>query len=76
MAWDNHGCDVGLYGIGDIMKINVDFIYPPIPVRSFDYQATFDGYEGGDVMGHGATPEEAIADLKANYEEKYDCEVL
>jgi hypothetical protein len=40
--------------------IHCEFIYPPIPIRQFDYQATFDGYEPGCPIGHGATEQEAI----------------
>lgn len=36
---------------------------PPIPVRSFDWSAYRDGYDEGDLIGWGATKEEAIADL-------------
>lgn len=48
-------------------KIITAFMYPPIPVRSFDWQAHFDGDEPNDdgqmKCGHGATEAEAIADL-------------
>lgn len=44
-------------------RIRTDYIYPPIPVRSFDWQATGDGYEPGCPIGHGATEREAIEDL-------------
>jgi hypothetical protein len=39
--------------------------YPPIPVRDFDWQAYEPGYEPGDALGHGATEEQAIAELLA-----------
>ena len=45
------------------MTIKTSFVYPPIPIRSFDWQAFEDGYEPGDALGWGATEEEAIADL-------------
>jgi len=48
--------------------IHVEFIYPPIPDRNFDYQATFDGYEPGDPIGHGRTVEIAINDLHEELE--------
>lgn len=48
--------------------IRVEFIYPPIPVRDFDYQATFDGYDAGDPIGHGPTAQAAIDDLHENAE--------
>jgi hypothetical protein len=43
--------------------IRTEHVYPPIPVRQFDWRAVFDGYEPGDVMGCDKTREEAIADL-------------
>lgn len=49
--------------------IHVEFIYPPIPIREFDYQATFDGYEPGDPIGHGPTEAAAIDDLHDRHEE-------
>ncbi len=36
----------------------------PIPTRAFDWCAVFDGYDGGDPIGFGATEEAAIAELK------------
>jgi hypothetical protein len=44
-------------------RIITHFEYPPIPIRSFDWSAVRDGYEGGDLVGWGKTKEEAIADL-------------
>lgn len=44
-------------------KINVELVLPPIPIRNFDFQATFEGYEPGDPIGYGETREAAIADL-------------
>ena len=44
-------------------KIITEFFYAPIPTRNFDWIASFDNYEGGDLIGHGATEHEAIADL-------------
>ena len=43
-------------------KIIVDYVYPPIPIRSFDYAAYFDGEE--ERVGYGATPREAIEELR------------
>lgn len=46
------------------IKINVDFIYPPIGTRKFDYQATVEGHEeDSDLYGYGTTVEEALSDL-------------
>ena len=52
------------------LKINTDFEYPPIPLRCFDWAATYDDYfydvDGGPV-GRGATEAEAIADLLESF---------
>lgn len=47
------------------MKIKTSFVYPPIPIRCFDWQAyDYDTYDGeGCPLGHGATEQEAIDDL-------------
>jgi hypothetical protein len=50
------------------MIIRTSLQYPPIPVRDFDWQAYEPGYEPGDALGHGATEEEAIAELLAALE--------
>lgn len=44
-------------------KIVTEFICPPIPIRKFDWTATFDGYEPGEPIGRGETEAEAIHDL-------------
>jgi hypothetical protein len=49
-------------------KIITSFIYPPIPIRQFDWCAHYDNYEPGCPMGHGATEQEAIEDLKSQDE--------
>jgi hypothetical protein len=38
--------------------------YPPIPCRDWDWSATLDGYEPGDPIGRGPTPEAAAEDLQ------------
>lgn len=48
--------------------IRVDFIYPPIPDRRYDYQATFADYDEGDPIGHGPTEQAAIDDLHEEVE--------
>jgi hypothetical protein len=48
------------------MNIKTSFVYPPIPVRDFDWEAYVDGYEPGDPIGRGATEAEAIAELLLN----------
>lgn len=51
----------------DTPIIHTTFVYPPIPVRQFDWQAVTDDYDGADdshcPVGHGATEFEAINDL-------------
>jgi hypothetical protein len=43
-----------------LRKIVTEHVNPPIPDRSFDWSATFDGYEPGDSIGTGRTEQEAI----------------
>jgi hypothetical protein len=47
------------------MNIKTENIFPPIPIRSFDWQAVdYDTYDGpGCPIGHGSTEQEAIVDL-------------
>lgn len=45
------------------MSIIVSETRNPTPNRAWDYRATFEGYEGGDPQGFGATPELATEDL-------------
>lgn len=51
----------------DPRKIETSFVYPPIPIRDFDWCATFDDYDGAEDSNHpvgfGRTEAEAIADL-------------
>lgn len=57
------------------VKIHTSFDYPPIPVRSMDWLAVTDNYDGAEdssnrhQIGHGATEQEAIADLMEQMEE-------
>lgn len=51
-------------------RIVFEHVYPPIPIRCYDWSATLEGYEGpdsdgvgGDPIGRGATKEAAEADL-------------
>lgn len=48
--------------------IRVEYDPKPIPARQFDYSATFDGYEPGDLIGYGSTAESAIEDLQEQAE--------
>lgn len=44
-------------------------IFPPIPVRDFDWCAFYEGDEERQEYGYGATEQEAIADLRKNFDE-------
>ena len=44
-------------------KVVTKYDPPPIPIRTFDWSATFDDYDLGDPTGFGRTEEEALADL-------------
>ena len=54
-------------------KIVTAFVYPPIPIRSCDWQAHFDGDEPDDDgrmrVGYGETEQKAIQDLRNNYDD-------
>lgn len=50
-------------------KIVTVFVYPPIPIRSMDWCAHYDGEEERGEYGEGATKEAAVADLLANWPE-------
>ena len=57
------------------MKIKTEFIYPPIPLRQFDWCAfDADSYDGApdarSPIGYGRTEAEAIADLHDQLEER------
>ena len=46
------------------MKIRTEYVFPPIPVRSFDWSAVDDDtYEPGCPIGWGPTEAFAIEDL-------------
>lgn len=44
-------------------KIRTENIFPPIPVRQFDWMATFEDYEPSGPIGYGHTEQRAIDDL-------------
>lgn len=51
-------------------SIRTSYWAKPIPLRQFDWEAALDGYDGAPdasgpqtMIGHGATEEEAVADL-------------
>ena len=47
------------------MKIKTHYVYPPIPIRNFDWSAVDDDtYDGpGSPIGYGRTEQDAIDDL-------------
>jgi hypothetical protein len=49
--------------------IHTELVYPPIPLRQFDWCATFTGDDECGPQGWGATEDEAIADLRQQAEE-------
>lgn len=54
------------------MKIKTEFVYPPIPIRNFDWSAIDeDTYNGDphDPIGFGRTESEAIKDLLERIED-------
>ena len=51
------------------MKIITEYIYPPIPYRGNDWVAYYEGNEEEGISGWGATEQEAIEDLKQQFEE-------
>lgn len=48
----------------------VEFVYPPVPVRSWDWMAYVDGREESGPYGHGATRDEAVEALFEEIEEE------
>ncbi|HEY6564210.1 MAG TPA: hypothetical protein VIY86_06915 [Pirellulaceae bacterium] len=44
-------------------KVSTTYWAKPIPIRQFDWEATFADYDLGDPIGFGRTEEEALADL-------------
>lgn len=51
--------------IGSEREITVHCIYPPIPVRAFDYVACWADADPGDPVGHGASEADARAAFDA-----------
>jgi hypothetical protein len=51
------------------VKIRTEHIYPPIPIRDFDWSAVTDDYDEGSPIGFGRTEREAITDLMTRIEE-------
>lgn len=54
------------------MKIKTEHVYPPIPLRMYDWSAIDDDtYDGqGSPMGWGASEQEAIEDLLCQIAER------
>lgn len=50
-------------------KIVTSYVHPPIPIRSNDWCAYYDGDEELGHYGWGRTEAEAVADLKENFDE-------
>lgn len=48
--------------------IFTNYVFPSIPLRTFDWSAVTDDYEEGSPIGWGATEQEAITDLLAEIE--------
>ena len=46
-------------------KIMTNYVYPPIPIRDWDWIAYYDGEEESQNYGLGKTEQEAIDDLKS-----------
>ena len=55
-----------------MIKISTEFIYPPIPIRNFDWCAIDENTYNGDKtdpIGFGKTRSEAVQDLLEKIEE-------
>lgn len=50
--------------------IKTSHVYPPIPVRAFDWCAWFDDTGEEGLTGNGTTEQEAIADLIERLEDQ------
>ena len=50
-------------------KIVTISMCPPIPISDFNYQAVREGWDLGELIGYGATRQEAIDDLLAKEDE-------
>jgi hypothetical protein len=51
-------------------RVYVQAEFPPIPTNEYDYSASYDEHrDESSIIGWGATPEAAIADLKERTEE-------
>lgn len=50
-------------------KVRTENVYPPIPLRQFDWCAWLDGDEEAGPRGWGRTEQEAIAELMVELED-------
>lgn len=53
-------------------KIITTNVFPPIPIRDFDWCAYFDGEEDGGHYGYGRTEAEAVSDLHRLEQERLE----
>lgn len=53
-------------------KIITSHVFPPIPIRAFDWCAYVDGTEESGLRGWGRTEQEAINDLTVLIDEASD----
>lgn len=44
-------------------KIVTAYEFPPIPIRNYDWSASREDWDEGDLIGYGRTEQEAIDDL-------------
>ena len=53
------------------MNIRTKFVYPPVPIRDWDWQAyDYDSLDEGLVIGEGRTEWDAVCDLIENLQWK------
>ena len=57
---------------GPERRIVTTWLYPPIPLREFDWRATFGDYEPGGLIGYGRTRAAAVKDLQDQAETMAD----
>jgi hypothetical protein len=50
--------------------IRTHWLFPPIPVRIYDWTAVLDSYEPDDPIGYGVTEQDAINDLRQQIEDE------
>jgi hypothetical protein len=55
-----------------VPKLTVDFAYPPIPLRQFDWCVTDQNYEPGYPIGYGPTIQKALENYLESFCDKFD----